>query len=544
MKKIILLIALCIANIVIFAHNSNYEKVALHHWHLKNQKQVIEGSFTMLKNNLVYIEDANQKICAFPMSLLTKTDQQFAIKKYANIAKLNEQLVSNANNSNVSEPLFNQKIGIVFVFILALSFFTFIYTDKAKRKFIIPVLLVSTSTALLSFSIKVVKSLRSISDPLAIDSAFSPFKPVINTFWDSNYFYVESKGIPATHEMMVGISNHGWQQQVPIPQCYIGANAWPIPLNPTIAATPIPVDTIHFTRGAIAIAVNGVPIFNVHTNTGVDSYVDGQLDNFGGHCGRADDYHYHTAPLHLYSYTAANKPIAYGLDGFAVYGNVEPDGNAMLTLDANHGHSFNGVYHYHGTQSAPYMIAKMVGNVTEDASHQLIPQAAAHPVRQALTPLNGAVITSCTSNSSNNGYNLTYTRSGFIDSVVYNWTNNGQYTFKYYNNGVLDSTKIVNNGFIQCTVPVISSLSNDYVKQAEAFIFPNPNNGNFQLKLSTVLQGKKVNKIAIYSIKGELIFEANNYQSPMEFNNLNNGLYLLHLDFTDGNSINQKFIVH
>ena len=116
-----------------------------------------------------------------------------------------------------------------------------------------------------------------------------------------------------------------------------------------MASNPISVDNIHFTRGAIAIAANGVPIFNYHTNTGVDSYLDGQLDEFGGHCGMADDYHYHIASLHLYDYTTPDLPVAYGLDGYQVFGSVEPDGFAMQALDSNHGHYFNGQYHYHGT---------------------------------------------------------------------------------------------------------------------------------------------------------------------------------------------------
>ena len=117
---------------------------------------------------------------------------------------------------------------------------------------------------------------------------------------------MESHGIPTTHEMMVGISNHGWQQQVPIPQCYIGANSWPIPLNPQFAVNPIPIDSIHFTRGAIAIAVNGVPIFNYHTNTGVDSYLDGQLDAYGGHCNTAFTYEYSKKSLHKWVHFTYN----------------------------------------------------------------------------------------------------------------------------------------------------------------------------------------------------------------------------------------------
>ena len=106
-----------------------------------------------------------------------------------------------------------------------------------------------------------------------------------------------SNGMPS-HNMMVGITS--WQQQVPVPQPYTGANAWQIPAAPTLAATPISAKTALY-RGAIALAVNGVPIFNALNNRGDDAYLAGELDEWGGHAGRADDYHYHVAPLHLQS---------------------------------------------------------------------------------------------------------------------------------------------------------------------------------------------------------------------------------------------------
>ena len=189
------------------------------------------------------------------------------------------------------------------------------------------------------------------TNPLYIDSAFTPYKPNVITSWDTVYFYVGSYGFPA-HELMAGIT--AWNQQVPIPQCYIGSNVWSIPLNPVIADTPIAVNQINFTRGAIALAVNGVPIFNEYTNTGEDAFLTGQLDSFGGHAGRADDYHYHIAPMFLQNQGNVILPIAFAFDGFAVYGSLEPDGNPMMPLDTNHGHYWtNGVYHYHGTNNRP-----------------------------------------------------------------------------------------------------------------------------------------------------------------------------------------------
>ncbi|MFN9041049.1 MAG: YHYH protein [Planctomyces sp.] len=112
---------------------------------------------------------------------------------------------------------------------------------------------------------------------------------------------------------MVGIT--AWQQQVPLPQKYNGENAWRIPLNPVPAKAPMSAKT-NFFRGAIAIAVNGVPIFNPIKNDGkTDTLLAGELDNFGGHCGRADDYHYHIAPVHLEKQTGSGTPVGWALDG-------------------------------------------------------------------------------------------------------------------------------------------------------------------------------------------------------------------------------------
>lgn len=66
---------------------------------------------------------------------------------------------------------------------------------------------------------------------------------------------------------------------------------------------------------------------------------------------------------------AGLKPIAYALDGFAVYGSKEPDGYSTLTLDQFHGHEWNGNYHYHGTTTYPFMIGSMRGKVTLDPNH-------------------------------------------------------------------------------------------------------------------------------------------------------------------------------
>jgi len=217
---------------------------------------------------------------------------------------------------------------------------------------------------------------------------FDRFATTVHTFVQGDHWLVESNGMPA-HGMMVGIIS--WQQQVPVPQPYTGANAWRFPAAPVLAETPISARTGLF-RGAIAIAVDGVPIFNALNNRGDDAYLAGELDQWGGHSGRADDYHYHVAPLHLEVQVGAGNPIAYALDGFAIYGSTEPDGTPLAALDEYNGHvGSDGVYHYHGTATYPYINGGLRGVVT--AGDQVEPQPTTRPFRPAGEPLQGATIT-------------------------------------------------------------------------------------------------------------------------------------------------------
>lgn len=510
------------------AHDAHYEHTNLRTWHFSNGNQSIEGTYLMTKNNLVYIQDESGLASAVPMKELSKYDKAFVFEKQNFLKQINQ---SDNSNAQVKSDLFEKHSDTttylwVFSIILTLTSFWLIKSKYTiGNNYSIALLMASVLILFIAAGNSMTRSFQSNTSIAYLDSTFAPFAPEVHTYNNSTYYYVESKGIPTTHTMMVGISNHGWQQQVPIPQCYIGNNAWPIPLNPVVAANPIPVDSIHFTRGAIAIAANGVPIFNVHTNTGVDSYLDGQLDNFGGHCGRADDYHYHIAPLHLYNYTQATLPIAWGLDGFAVYGPLEPDGLPMAPLDINHGHfGTNGIYHYHGTATAPYMIGNMVGQVTEDATHQLVPQAAANPVRPALTPLNGALITSCTPNSTNNGYNLTYTLNNFTDSVVYFWDNAGHYTFNYYTPIGLTTNNYTD--FIQCMVPTgITQNLNQFAFQT----FYNSNSQCIEIKSDNQEMQNAINTIEFLDLKGSVIMQFKEFRSIIPTSNLPKGVYLIRI---------------
>jgi len=257
-------------------------------------------------------------------------------------------------------------------------------------------------------------------------SPCNAFMENTTTQCEGDTLYVASNGLPTTHNMMVGIIS--WQQQVPLPQPYVGDNAWQIPLTPVLAESPISGASELF-RGAIALAINGVPIFNALNNRGEDALLAGELDEWGGHGGRGDDYHYHIAPTHLQSFVGVDHPIAYGLDGFPIYGLTEPDGTAVVDLDAYNGHfDSEGNYHYHATETYPYINGGMKGVVTYQ-NGQVEPQPAARPVRPAGEPLRGAEITAF-SQTGTDAYSLEYTLNGDSYTVNYSIVDD-IYTFEF-----------------------------------------------------------------------------------------------------------------
>ena len=260
-----------------------------------------------------------------------------------------------------------------------------------------------------------------------LEQSFKPFSDVVKTRSDDNFFYVESNGVP-DHEMMVGIT--AWQQQVPLPQKYNGENAWRIPLNPVPAKEPMSAKN-NFFRGAIAIAVNGVPIFNPIKNDGkTDTLLAGELDNFGGHCGRADDYHYHIAPVHLEKQTGAGKPVGWALDGYPIFGYQDPTAKDFAPLDAMNGHTGpDGQYHYHATKTYPYLNGGFHGEVVE-RDGQVDPQPRAESPRPALPPLRGAKIVRFEQKQPGS-YLLTYDINGRSGTVGYTIAASGAVSFEF-----------------------------------------------------------------------------------------------------------------
>lgn len=252
---------------------------------------------------------------------------------------------------------------------------------------------------------------------------FEPFLDTVSVACDDEYLYVDADGL-SEHSMMVGIT--AWNQQVPLPQPYADGNAWRIPLEPVEAATATPTNG----QGAVAMALNGVPIFDPTQQDGVyaeqrDPYLIGELDTCGGHAGRGDDYHYHAGPICLVEQLAADgEPIGFALDGYAILGFRDVGGEAPSDLDACGGHEDDALgYHYHLTETAPYVLGCYHGVV--DISIQ--PQA--HPVRQDGTPI--AVEITSYEVAADGTSALEYLDEGTLRSVSWLELDDGCFQFTY-----------------------------------------------------------------------------------------------------------------
>lgn len=404
---------------------------------MEDKSAVATGSFLLVKKGKVFIETSEGTV-SHKIEDLSRADQKYINYKQRNINELNGKGSADepqmAGSSLLSDTLpYTSWIAAILLAI-------FLRIDKRRNRNkaqALGLLAIFTFSFYLTACDKGDDSQEpddtttdaSLAGTEAMDAAFEPYKTLVSTNWDDEYFYIESTGMPS-HQMMVGIT--AWIAQVPIPYDFSGDDAWAIPLNPEYSTEDVTIEN-DLRRGAIGIAANGIPIFNPINASGLVSKDIGELDEFGGHSGRGDDYHYHAAPLHLES-TSGNKPIAYALDGYAIYGSNEPDGSDMLDLDDYHGHEYKGTYHYHGTTSYPFMVAKMRGKVTLGGTSpetQIEPQPVARALRKEIHPINSdnLLITNLEEKSTGNGYVLTYTIDGKEGNVDYFWDDNGLHTF-------------------------------------------------------------------------------------------------------------------
>ena len=269
-------------------------------------------------------------------------------------------------------------------------------------------------------------------DPACLgkDAALAPFADTLTIYCDDVYMYIEADNL-ADHEMMVGIT--AWNQQVPIPQDFHEDNAWRIPLHSVVADSPTPTTG----EGPVAVAINGVMVYNPTQQDGVydesrDPYLIGELDGCGGHSGRADDYHYHIAPVclldELADYASGGLPIAYALDGYPIYGFVEgmPLDECRGALDAD------GNYGYYASPDYPYVNGCFSGEV--DLSLQPITQ----PIRPAGEPIQ-VLITALYEDA--DGWNhLEYDYQGGTHAINYRMDADGCYEFEFVDGDTVGET--------------------------------------------------------------------------------------------------------
>ena len=185
------------------------------------------------------------------------------------------------------------------------------------------------------------------------------------------------------HELMTGIV--GTNEQLPVPADYVA----PIPLRPNLGSQPITRDA------ALGVAVNGVPIYDYtaggemseedlyHHQTKHDTLLTQQLDVCGGHAGRGDDYHYHVKPtcmIEQMENAGDDAIIGWAFDGFPIYGDNNPDGTTIRAddLDVCNGQideTFG--YRYHTSDSAPYIVQCLIGEVASVRSLPRVPPLSA-----------------------------------------------------------------------------------------------------------------------------------------------------------------------
>ena len=174
------------------------------------------------------------------------------------------------------------------------------------------------------------------------------------------------------HILMTGIV--GTNEQVPVPGKDYAA---PVALEPILTETPKTRDS------SLAVAVNGVPIFDYtgggemsdddlhHHQTEHDTILTKQLDECGGHAGRGDDYHYHATPTCMIEQmpnAGDDAIIGWAFDGFPIYGMKNPDGTEIAegTLDVCNGQPDSDFgYRYHTSEGAPYIIQCLMGAVPD-----------------------------------------------------------------------------------------------------------------------------------------------------------------------------------
>jgi hypothetical protein len=408
------------------AHPGHDHPPGLRVWKDAERLFEIEASFVTARRDEVQLRKHDGTLVSVPLARLSQPDREWVRQRRDDIAALNH-----SGSPSPGEFDAERRKGSFLIPLVTAGALVLLAAGAVALKRSRVVLLPGVFVLVSACSAAALPEEEEASDegtPPVIRKHFKPFEGKLAIRWNDDYLYVGSDGLPE-HRMMVGIK--AWQQQVPLPQPYTGKNAWRIPLKPVLAKKPISAKKALF-RGAIALAINGVPIFNALNNRGEDAFLAGELDEFGGHCGRGDDYHYHTAPVHLQKAAGKGNPIAYALDGFPLYGYADADGKEPEDLDEYNGRIEGGEYRYYSTRKYPYINGGMRGVVTVRGD-QIEPQPKDAPVRPAGRPLRGAKITDFTRDK--NAFTLKYDLRGATHTIEYTIDKEGKCDFAFTDGG-------------------------------------------------------------------------------------------------------------
>lgn len=130
-----------------------------------------------------------------------------------------------------------------------------------------------------------------------------------------------------------------------------------LPLSPELASSV----TTYTGFGAMAMAVNGIPMYPDDSTSGVSTKEDQQLDHCNEHAGKGADVHYHGDPSCMYDNTVPTL-VGYAGDGFEIWGILDPDtGKVPTDLDECSGHAVTLVdgstsYRYHTQKVSPFTV--------------------------------------------------------------------------------------------------------------------------------------------------------------------------------------------
>lgn len=413
------------------AHDGGHGEVDI--WIIDSKPVIAE--LVTYDAGVVHFVDAHHKAFTCDLSRLSARDQELIKHRNEQIRMFNADLQH--HSTSLSSSVLRKSIQS---FSVLLMVFLLIMLRRKRNHYMIG-FMISGLLAMFIMSCGDDDMVQFDSGGLLLDGEDQPANDIafltslfdnfssLSTSSDDDWFYISGNGLPE-HDMMKGITN--WQQQVPIDQDFTGDNSWQIPIQPVVAESPQPMED-EFFRNAIAISVNGVPLYHPMTNAGVDAFASGQLDQWGGHSGRADDYHYHLPPTHLEAIVGSGNPIAYALDGFPIYGETTE------TLDASLGrYNADGGYQYHTIPNYPYFMANLVGEVnlteTQDGQstvYEITPQPRTTGARPSTDPLGGALEITDFETTGTNSYLLTYVLDGETYLIDYSWDEQGVYTYTF-----------------------------------------------------------------------------------------------------------------